>query len=233
MVFLKLPEDVVPTQVIRQLNANQQAYSLPDHLKLYVDDGREDYVRFQETYGFYDELFRDSGLSRSGGSHTIVFTSMLALLCGRDNVEGKALLRHASKPWDQGNPKLAEMLRSGEMKLNPSKGVATLDYLLKLINALPTEQDGGNTHRRAFAHLRTREYLCAIHYLLHYRSEHTESANEAFDPEVFLQQAKGYPKKLLRPKDQGRTWVSSLRHIQEVYNHKRGRRKQTYLVSQL
>ena len=32
--FLTLPDDIVPTQVIRQLNADQKSYNLPDYMKL-------------------------------------------------------------------------------------------------------------------------------------------------------------------------------------------------------
>ena len=94
--FLKLAEDVTPTQVIRQLNADQKAYNLPDHLKLYVEDGRKQYILFQRTYEIYDEALE--GVAIGGKPRKIVFGSMLGLLCGRDSVEGSALLRHAPKP---------------------------------------------------------------------------------------------------------------------------------------
>jgi hypothetical protein len=229
--FLKLPEDIVPTQVIRQLNADQKPYSLPDHLKLYVDDERGNYVRFQNLYEHYDKMLEKVGISQSGGPHRIIFTSMLGLLCGRDDVEGKSLLRHASKPWDQGSPKLTALFRNGDIKLNTSKGIVTLDYLVKLLGSLPRQRAAHKWNRNAYAHLRTREYLCSLHYLLHYRNEHVESENEVFDSEAFLEQAGLYPNKYHRLEAQPKTWTDALGHIQTIYNHERGEKKYTYLVS--
>jgi hypothetical protein len=229
--FLKLPEDIVPTQVIRQLNADQKPYSLPDHLKLYVEDGREQYLQFRRLYDKYDEMLGKLNIPRRGGPKRIIFGSMLALLCGRDGVEGSALLRHAPKPWDRGSPTLATMFRSGDMELNPAKGVATLDYLIELLGAFPRQRVGGEWSRRAYAHFKTREYLCSLHYLLHYRNEHVESQNEAFDPQVFLGQARLYPKKCLCLEGQPKKWTEALAQIEGVYNHERGKRRYTYLVS--
>jgi hypothetical protein len=229
--FLKLPEDVVPTQVIRQLNADQKAYGLPDHLKLYVDDGRKNYVRFQDLYEYYDRMLEEMGISQFGSHHKIIFTSMLGLLCGRDGVEGKALMRHAPKPWDQGSPLLTALFRSGDMKLNTPKGIATLDYLVKLLGVLPRQRAAGRLHRHAYSHLRTREYLCSLHYLLHFRNRHTESENEVFDSQVFLKQAELYPNKCHQLEGRPKNWTEALSHIQAIYNHGRGKRKFTYLVS--
>lgn len=231
--FQQLPKDIVPTQVIRQLNADQKPYSLEDHLKLYVDDGRGDYIQFQNLYEHYDNALDEAGLtSRSGGPHRVVFTSMLGLLFGRDNVEGAAFLRHAPSPWNQGSPKLTDLFRRGDMKLDDiSRGIATLDYLIKLLGVLPRQRADGRLHRKAYAHLRTREYLCSLHYLLHFRNEHIESENEVFDPQVFLVQAGLYPKKCLRLNGQPKEWTDALGHIQTIYNHERGNRKYTYLTS--
>ena len=166
---------------------------------------------------------------------------MLGLMCGRDSVEKNAFLRHASNPWNRGTQtenKLSVIFRNGEIDLtNASKGVTTLDYLMKIFSVLPRQRAGttynsnGRLHRNRFIHLRTREYLCSIHYLLHYRSEHIESENEAFDPQVFLTQVESYPN-LCRPlEDKPKEWTNALRHIEDIYNHKRGNRKYTYLAS--
>ena len=232
--FLKLPEDVVPTQVIRQLNADQKPYNLTDHLKLYVEDGRGEYVQFQTLYEHYDLVLDELGISQSGGPHRIVFTSMLGLLCGRDSVEGKAFLGHVSNPWNRGTPtnRLPEIFRNGEMKLCPAKGIITLDYLLKLLSALPRQRVNGRLRRHAYVHLRTREYLCSLHYLLHYRNKHVDSENEVFDPQVLLTQAGLHPKKCERlSSHKPKEWTDALGHIQKIYNHERGKRKYTYLVS--
>jgi len=227
--FLKLAGDVSPTQVIRQLNADQKAYSLSDHLKLYVEDGRKQYILFQRTYEIYDEAL--AGVFIGGRPRKIVFGSMLGLLCGRDSVEGSALLRHAPKPWDRGLPTLADMFRAGEMKLNMANGITTLDYLIELLSVLPRQKIDGRWNRKAYSHFKTREYLCSLHYLLHHRNEHVESENEVFDPQVFLAQAKLYPKKCLLPEAQPKRWTDALGQIEGVYNHERGERRHTYLVS--
>ena len=232
--FLTLPGDILPTQVIRQLNADQKSYTLSDHLKLYVEDGRGEYVQFHKLYEHYDKILDEMGLSKTGGPHRVVFTSMLGLLCGRDSVEGKAFLGHAANPWNRGTPtnRLPVVFRNGEMKLDPSRGIATLDYLVKLLAALPRKRVGGVLRRRNYVHLRTREYLCSLHYLLHYRNEHVESENETFDPQVFLTQVGLYPKKCERFSSQKpKEWTDALSHIEDIYNHKRGNRKYTYLAS--
>ena len=242
VIFLKLSGDIEAAQVIRQLNDNQKPYSLPDHLKLYVHDKRGDYVQFQNLYEHYDKMLAETGITRKAGDgYRVVFTSMLGLLCGRDNIEGEAFLRHSSYPWKQGHTRingLTQVFRNGEMKLNASKGIITLDYLIKLLSILPRRRANGRLHRNAYLHLRTREYLCSIHYLLHYRNKHTEMENEIFDPQIFLTQAESFPQALEHlsgdlkirwqyPKD----WTDALKHIEEVYNHKRGKRKRTYLSS--
>jgi hypothetical protein len=234
--FLKLPEDIDPTQVIRQLNADQRAYDLPDHLKLYVQDGRKEYIKFQDLYNHYDEMLDEEGIPGGSGSHRIVFTSMLGLLCGRDAVEGKAILGHSTNPWNRGSQpnKLTQLFRNGEMKLNPSRGIITLDYLLKLLSVLPRRlvKSSSRLRRHSYVHFRTREYLCSLHYLLHYRNEHVDNKNEVFDPTVFVAQAKCYPKKCERPSDQPlREWPDALSHIEKIYNHQRGSRKYTHLAS--
>lgn len=235
VTFLKLAADVVPTQVIRQLNADQHAYNLTDHLKLFADDGREHYVQFKGLYERYDKVLEEAGIPRRHGPYRIIFSSMLGLLCGRDGVEGKALLRHAPKPWDQGNTSgtlaLTALFREGDMEMNPAKGIATLDYLARLLEVLPRQRANGAWTRKEYSHLGTREYLCSLHYLLHYRNEHVENENELFDPEVFLEQAKYYPKKCLRQDVQPKKWTDALGRIEEIYNHGRGKRPHTYLVS--
>ena len=242
VVFLRLTGDIVPTQVIRQLNTGQKPHTLPDYMKLYVEDGRGDYIQFQNLYEHYDKTLDELGVTvKTGGPYRIVFTSMLGLMCGRDSVEKNAFLRHASNPWNRGTQtenKLSVIFRNGEIDLtNASKGVTTLDYLMKIFSVLPRQRAGttynsnGRLHRNRFIHLRTREYLCSIHYLLHYRGEHIESENEAFDPQVFLTQVESYPN-LCRPlEDKPKEWTNALRHIEDIYNHKRGNRKYTYLAS--
>ena len=234
VTFLKLPADIDPFQVIRQLNADQKPYALPDHLKLYVEDGRVEYVQFRDLYEHYDNELDGAGLPRSGGPHRVVFSSMLGLLCGRDSVEGKAFLGHNANPWNRGTPtnRLPEIFRSGEMKLDPARGVATLDYLLRLLLVLPRRLINGRLRRHTYVHLRTREYLCSLHYLLHYRNAHVESENEAFDPQVLLAQAGLYPKRCERSATQKpKEWTDALAHIEKVYNHNRGDRKYTHLAS--
>ena len=232
VVFLTLAEDIVPTQVIRQLNADQKSYTLPDYMKLYVDDGRGDYTQFQNLYEHYEKMLDEAGLTKkTGGPYRIVFTSMLGLLCGRDSVEGRGFLGHRPKPWDMGTPKLSELFAHGAMKLNASKGISTLDYFINLVSVLPRQRAKGSLHRNVYMHLRTRNYLCALHYLLHYRNEHVESENEVFDPQVFLTQAGTYPKLLYRLNPTPDLWTDALRHIEKIYNHKRGSRKYTYLAS--
>ena len=191
--FLVL-DDIVPTQVIRQLNTGQKPHTLPDYMKLYVEDGRGDYIQFQNLYEHYDKMLDEVGVTvNSGGPNRIIFTSMLGLLCGRD--------------------------------------ITTLDYLIKIFSVLPRQRANGRLHRNRFIHLRTREYLCSLHYLLHYRNEHTESENEVFDPQVFLTQAETYPGLLHRLEDKPKEWTNALSHIETVYNHKRGDRKFTHLTS--
>lgn len=229
--FLTLPDDIVPTQVIRQLNADQKSYSLPDYMKLYVDERRGDYTQFQNLFEHYDKMLNEVGLTRKCGPYRILFNSMLGLLCGRDSVEGRAFLGHSPRPWDRGTPKLTELFAHGAMQLNASKGISTLDYLIKLFSVLPRQRAKGRMHRNAYMHLRTRNYLCAIHYLLHYRNEHVESDNEIFDSQVFLTQTETYPKLLSRPERSPNKWTDALIQIDKLYNHERGNRKRTYLVS--
>lgn len=234
--FLELTGDINPTQVIRQLNTGNNPHSLTDYMKLYVEDGRGDYIQFQNLYEYYDRTLDELGITvKTGGPYRIVFTSMLGLMCGRDSVEENAFLRHATNPWNRGTQsenKLSVLFENGEMSLtNASKGIATLDYLVKIFSVLPSQRENGRLHRNRFIHLRTREYLCSIHYLLHYRGEHTESENEIFDPQVFLTQVESYPKLCHPLEDKPKEWTNALRHIEEIYNHKRGSRKYTYLAS--
>jgi len=233
--FLVL-DDIVPTQVIRQLNTGQKPHTLPDYMKLYVEDGRGDYIQFQNLYEHYDKMLDEVGVTvNSGGPTKIIFTSMLGLLCGRDSIERNAFLRHASNPWNHGNQtenKLTVLFRNGEIDMtNAPKGITTLDYLIKIFSVLPRQRANGRLHRNRFIHLRTREYLCSLHYLLHYRNEHTESENEVFDPQVFLAQAETHPGLLQRLQDKPKEWTNALSHIEKVYNHKRGDRKFTHLTS--
>jgi hypothetical protein len=231
--YLILEGDINPTQVIRQLNSEQTAFSLADYLKLYAEDDRGAYIHFQNLYNHYDEMLNDLGFTKkAGGPHRLVFTSLLGLLCGRDSIEGRAFLRHASNPWNRGIPKLTQIFREGSLSLkHTSRGIETLDYLLRLLAVLPRQRLNGKYHRNAYVLLRTREYLASLHYLLHYRNTHIESENEVFDRDVFLEQATLHPRQLLPLANSPKEWTDALKHIEEIYNYKRGSRKYIYLAS--
>ena len=235
--FIKLKKDVDPTQVIRLLNTNQSQYTLPDFLKLYVNDGRTEYMSFQNLYEYYDNELDKVGVTEKRGEKKIVFTSMLGLLCGREGVEKQAFLRHATNPWNQGSvehSKLSTEFRNGKMSLSDTlDGVTTLSYLIELLSALPRQRQQGKMHRNAYSHLKNREYLAALHYLLNYRNEHANNDNEMFDEVVLLQQAKLYPKMLLKPDDTKiKEWTDALRQIQSLYNwNTHDLQNYTYLAS--
>ena len=226
--FVITPDNIVPTQTIRQLNQNQKPLTLPEYLHLHVKDGISEYIEFNRLLESYNNKIDKAGLTRNtNDGYKIGFTSVLGLLCGRKNVEVAALIKHTPLPWNAGHPaKLTEIFKSGNIKMDSvAKGVATLDYLLEVLDVLPRQRAKGKLHRNAYLHLRTRNYLCAFHYLLHYRNTKVSNTNEIFDPDVFLEQVERHPKKLLLDgngfsADYTGKWHDSVRHIEDIYNFK-------------
>tara|TARA_R100001143_G_scaffold11837_1_gene13372 strand:- start:2352 stop:3305 length:954 start_codon:yes stop_codon:yes gene_type:complete len=227
--FVVTPDNIVPTQTIRQLNQNQKPLTLPEYLHLHVEDGISEYIEFNRLLESYNNKVDKAGLTRNtNDGYKLGFTSMLGLLCGRKNIEVAALIKHTPLPWNVGHPgaKLTDLFKSGNIKMDSvAKGVATLDYLLEVLDVSPRQRAKGKLHRNAYLHLRTRNYLCAFHYLLHYRNTKVSNTNEIFDPDVFLVQVARHPKRLLLDgngfsADYTGKWHDSVRHIEDIYNFK-------------
>ena len=230
VTFIVSEEDVDPTQTIRQLNEFHKNFTLPKYMDLYVERGNQQYIEFQGLLEKYNKELDRVGITNSTSSgYKLLFTTALGLFCGREDVEGSCLIKHSAKPWDSGSPKLSKIFASGKIQVTSAvKGMITLDYLVEILKTLPRQRHKGTMHRNYYQHLRTREYLCSLHYLLHYRNANVRNTNETFDPDVFLDQAKKHPKKLIL-QDYGRLWTSALSHIEEVYNFQNNADSYVYL----
>jgi hypothetical protein len=219
VTFIVSEEDVDPTQTIRQLNEFHKNFTLPKYMDLYVERGNLQYIEFQGLLEKYNKELDRVGITNSTNSgYKLLFTTALGLFCGREDVEGSCLIKHSAKPWASGSPTLARIFASGKIQVtNAVKGMRTLDYLVEILEGLPRQRHKGKMHRNLYQHLRTREYLCSLHYLLHYRNANVRNTNERFDPDVFLDQVKKHPKKLIL-RDYGKLWTSALSHIEDLYN---------------
>ena len=223
--YTKLEADVDSTQVIRQLNADQTPYTFVNHLELYVNEGRTEYVYFQSLYDKYNELIKQSGLFPNKETYILQASSMLMLFCSREETETIALQKHGNRPWGRGNPTLSRMFKLGAMKVTDEKRAReTLDYFLKVVSRLP-HQEVESAQRTGFdkmqyKHLTNREFIVTLHYLLHYRGQHAGEA-EKFNPDTFLSQLERNPGNLLKEKVGAiEKWTDWLPVIEETYNHK-------------
>ena len=223
-----LPDGTDLPQFIAQINANQTPYKYADTLGMYSRAGHPEYVRYKNLVGKYGELIKGEGLGFGKG--LVLAKDPMLLFFTPTDAQIHKLMSFKSRPYDTHS---GRAFNEGDLVLGDlTKGAETLDYFLDLVRLLPKQESQSKSRigldRMQYKHLIKREFIVALHYLLHYRNPNA-TEQEQFDSNIFLDQVSDNPKLLLEENtgdwsSSGASgdWTPVTQDIEKIYNMNRG-----------